>query len=237
MAHMTTFAQRPVAAVLFDLDGTLLDTLPDIARALNRALNDEGFAALPLEEVLAGVGRGAAVLVERMTAGRAVDETTRARILDGFFRHYEALHHAADAAVRPFEGVRECLDRLRERGDRLAVVTNKRRDLALRSLEDGGVLDAFELVVGGDTCTERKPHPEPLLHALRTLGVSAQAAVMVGDSSNDVDAARAAGVPVVVVPYGYNGGEDPRTLQADAHVSGLAELPALLAATAARDSA
>ena len=98
-------------------------------------------------------------------------------------------------------------------------------------------MDAFELVVGGDTCTERKPHPEPLLHALRSLGVSAQAAIMVGDSSNDVDAARAAGVPVVVVPYGYNGGEDPRALKADAHVSGLAQLPALLAATAARDSA
>ena len=112
-----------------------------------------------------------------------------------------------------------------------------RRELALRSLEDGGVLDAFELVVGGDTCRERKPHPEPLLHALRTLGVPTEAALMVGDSSNDVDAARAAGVPVVVVPYGYNGGEDPRLLNADAHVSGLAELPALLAATAARDSA
>jgi phosphoglycolate phosphatase len=232
---MTTFTHRPLAAVLFDLDGTLLDTLPDIATALNRALIAEGYDALPLETVLEGVGRGAAVLVERMTAGRPVDAATRERILAGFFTHYESLHHAADAAVQPFPGVRECLDQLRERGYRLAVVTNKRRDLALRSLADGGVLDAFELVVGGDTCRERKPHPEPLLHALQQMGLPVEAALMVGDSSNDVDAARAAGIPVVVVPYGYNGGEDPRTLPADAHVSGLAELPGLLAAIPAQD--
>jgi phosphoglycolate phosphatase len=234
---MTTFAHLPLNTVLFDLDGTLLDTLPDIATALNRALEEEGFEALPIEQVLAGVGRGAAVLVQRMTAGRAVEDATRQRILAGFFRHYERLHHQQNATVQPYAGVEECLDRLRSRGYRLAVVTNKRRDLALRSLEDGGVLDAFELVVGGATCVERKPHPAPLLHALRVLDVPIQAALMVGDSSNDVDAARAAGMPVVVVPYGYNGGEDPRLLKADAHVSGLAELPGLLAAQPARDSA
>ena len=237
MAPMTTFAQRPIQAILFDLDGTLLDTLPDIARALNRALLAEGLAALPLATVLAGVGRGAAVLVDRVTAAQSLDATGRARILAGFFHHYEALHADRDVLVQPFAGVRECLDVLRSRGYRLAVVTNKRRDLALCSLADGGVLDVFELVVGGDTCAQHKPHPAPLLHALRVLGVPVTAALMVGDSSNDVSAAQAAGIPVVVVPSGYNGGEDPRLLPADAHVEGLAQLPGLLAATAARDSA
>jgi phosphoglycolate phosphatase len=234
---MTLFAHLPLSAVLFDLDGTLLDTLPDIAEALNRALADEALPALPISTILAGVGRGAAVLVDKMTAAAEVDAPRRARILDGFFRHYEALHHTADTRVKPFPGVPECLTELRGRGYRLAVVTNKRRDLALRSLEDGGVLEAFELVVGGDTCRERKPHPEPLLHALRELGVPVTQALMIGDSSNDVDAARAAGMPVVVVPYGYNGGEDPRLLPADAHICGFAELPALVAAHAVRVSA
>lgn len=234
---MSRFAHLPIAAVLFDLDGTLLDTLPDIAEALNRALRDEGLAPLPVNEVLAGVGRGAAVLVERMTSEAPDDPALRSRVLAGFFTHYEALHHTSSARVAPFPGVIDCLQTLRERGYRLAVVTNKRRDLALRSLEDGGILGAFEAVVGGDTCAERKPHPAPLWHALGLLRVPVEAALMVGDSSNDVDAARAAGVPVVVVPYGYNGGEDPRLLPADAHVDGLAELPYLMAAMAARDSA
>jgi phosphoglycolate phosphatase len=237
MMAMSRFAHRPLAAVLFDLDGTLLDTLPDIALALNRALEEAALAPLPLETVLAGVGRGAAVLVERMTAGVPLEAAQRAHILERFFAHYEALHHAQDARVRAFPGVHECLERLRSRGYRLAVVTNKRRDLALRSLADGGVLDAFELVVGGDTCAERKPHPAPLWHALARLNVPVGAALMVGDSSNDVDAARAAGLPVVVVPYGYNGGEDPRRLPADAHVTTLAELPDLLPAHAVPDSA
>jgi phosphoglycolate phosphatase len=237
MLPMSLFADRPLSAVLFDLDGTLLDTLPDIAEALNRALVEDGLPPLPLATVLAGVGRGAAVLVDKLTAGQAVDATARSRILDRFFHHYEALHHAHSARVQAFPGARECLDVLRARGYRLAVVTNKRRDLALRSLADGGVLDAFEIVVGGDTCAERKPHPAPLLYALECLQLPVTAALMVGDSSNDVDAARAAGMPVVVVPYGYNGGEDPRRLPADAHVSGLAELPGLLAAMAVADSA
>jgi phosphoglycolate phosphatase len=236
MRAMTTFAHLPLTTVLFDLDGTLLDTLPDIACALNRALHDEGLAERPLEEVLAGVGRGAAVLIDRMTAQQP-DPLLRERVLAGFFSHYEALHRKGASTVRAFAGVRGCLDELLLRGFRLAVVTNKRRDLALRSLEDGGVLDAFELVVGGDTCRHRKPHPEPLLYALSALNQDPSAALMVGDSANDVDAARAAGLPVVVVPYGYNGGEDPRLLVADAHVSGLAELPGLLPSRPARDSA
>ena len=233
---MTTFAHLPLTTVLFDLDGTLLDTLPDIAAALNRALKEEGLPEQPLEAVLAGVGRGAAVLIERMTPCPP-EPRLHGRLLERFFWHYEALHRHGASTVRAFEGVRPCLDELKTRGYRLAVVTNKRRDLALRSLEDGGVLDAFELVVGGDTCAQRKPHPEPLLHAVRELGQPPSAALMVGDSANDVDAARGAGIPVVVVPYGYNGGEDPRLLVADAHVAGLAELPGLLPSRPARDSA
>ena len=110
-------------------------------------------------------------------------------------------------------------------------MTNKQRSLAVRTLQATGLASNLKVVVGGDSGPHRKPHPGPLLAALEELGVAAEAGLMVGDSTNDVAAARGAGLPVWVVPYGYNEGQDPRELPCDGIIESLAELPALLRAT------
>jgi phosphoglycolate phosphatase len=227
-AGLLSFSGRPVEGVLFDLDGTLLDTVGDIARALNAALTEAGFAARPLGAVRAGVGRGAAMLIRRVLVAESPDAATEERLLERFFTHYEALHAEGTSHSPPFPGVVEGLGRLSDWGVPMAVVTNKRQDLAVAALEDAGLLQAFRLVVGGDTCPTRKPEPGPLLHALGILGVAPARALMVGDSANDVHAARAAGLPVLCVPYGYTEGSDPRSLPADAFIESIGHLPGLL---------
>ena len=217
-------------AVLFDLDGTLLDTAADIALALNRALGEQGSATIPLDQVRAMIGRGAPLLVSRAWAhlGHAPDETLHARLLDRFFHHYAALDERTESAAQPYDGALQALSGLHAAGLRIAVVTNKQHrfaDSLVRSLGLGAWVD---LVVGGDTCAHRKPDPEPLWFACATLAVAPGTALMVGDSINDVQAARAAGIPVVCVPYGYNEGRDPRDLPCDALIESLAELPSLL---------
>lgn len=227
-ASPSVLSGRRVDAVLFDLDGTLLDTVGDIAAALNRALEEGGYAPRPLEVVRAGVGRGAAVLIQRVLAGEALASGVEERLLERFFAHYEALHETGDTRTVAFPGVLEGVHALHARGLPLGVVTNKRHDLALAALGDAGLLDAFRIVVGGDTCPTRKPDPGPLHYALQHLGVAPGAALMVGDSANDVRAARAAGMPVLCVPYGYTEGTDPRELDSDGMIDSLAQLPGWL---------
>jgi phosphoglycolate phosphatase len=225
-----SFGGRRVAGVLFDLDGTLLDTAADIALALARALGDEGHPGPDETLVRAMIGRGAPMLVERAVArlGLPLDAQAKARVLERFFHHYGWLQDEAQAAAVPFAGVVEGLSELHAAGLPLAVVTNKQHRFALQLLERLGLSPFVTAVVGGDSCERRKPDPQPLLHACGLLGVPVGAALMVGDSVNDVLAARAAGMPVVCVPYGYNEGNDPRTLACDAFVETVAALPALL---------
>lgn len=226
-----TAATACLGGVLFDLDGTLVDTAADIALALNAALAE--FEVAPLEErrVRDLIGRGAAVLIERALAQRGVDADAalRERVFARFLAQYHHLHHAGHSTAQAYPGAFEGLSTLRARGLKLAVVTNKQRSLAILTLRHAGLAPLFELVVGGDTCAERKPRPEPLLHAGRALGFAPAALLMVGDSANDVTAARAAGMPVWCVPYGYNEGVDPRSLPCDRFVESLAELPACVA--------
>jgi phosphoglycolate phosphatase len=222
---------RPLHAVLFDLDGTLLDTAADIALALNRALTDRGIANLPGAQVRKMIGKGAPVLMSRALAanGLAPDDALHAVLLDRFFHHYGRLHeHAGESTAEPYPGAAEGLAALREAGLKIAVVTNKQQSFAIALLQRLGLSEDIDLVVGGDTCDRRKPDPQPLQFACETLDVEVTAALMVGDSVNDVLAARAAGMPVLCVPYGYNEGEDPRTLPCDGFVETLAELPGLL---------
>jgi phosphoglycolate phosphatase len=225
----------PVAAVLFDLDGTLLDTAGDIALALNRALADEGLGGLPVATVRTLVGRGSPVLVERALerVGPGADAATRARLLERFFGHYQDVHDSGESNSVAYPGALEGVVALAARGLPLAVVTNKQQGLARQALADAGLLEAFRVVVGGDSCARRKPDPEPLLFACARLGVAPAAALMVGDSVNDVRAARAAGIRVLCVPYGYNEGEDPRRLPCDGFLETLAELAPLLATNGA----
>jgi len=219
-----------LGAVLFDLDGTLLDTAADIARALNRTLAERGWAPLPVSDVARMIGRGSPILIERAAAaqGQALSETDQAAMVERFFEHYGALEEADESDAQAYPGASDTLRTLHESGVRVAVVTNKQHRFAKALLERLDLMRWVDVVVGGDTCERRKPDPQPLLFACESLAVPASQALMVGDSINDVSAARAANIPVVCVPYGYNEGKDPRTLACDAMIDTLAGLPKLL---------
>jgi phosphoglycolate phosphatase len=221
----------PLRAVLLDLDGTLLDTVEDIAKALNRALTEIRFAALPAAEVRNMIGGGAPTLIDRAIArlGGAANTDSRAILLQRFEFHYGRLHRLKLARARVYPGAAQGLRELQELGLKLAVVTNKARPFAVELLNQLGLGEWIDLVVGGECCPRRKPSPEPLLFACSGLDIESREALMVGDSVNDVVAARAAGIPVVCVPYGYNEGRDPRELTCDAFIESLAELPRVLA--------
>jgi phosphoglycolate phosphatase len=222
-------AARP-QALLFDLDGTLLDTAGDIALALARAFADHGHAAPAPEAVRRMIGKGAPILVERAAAAMSLplDAARHAALLERFFHHYGRLQEVDECAAEPYPGAREALAALHAAGLPLAVVTNKQHRFACGLLERLALAPYLRLVVGGDSCERRKPDPMPLLHACAQLGVAPPQAWMVGDSVNDVQAARAAGIPVYCVPYGYNEGADPRSLPCDGLLETLAELPGRL---------
>jgi phosphoglycolate phosphatase len=220
----------PVRAVLFDLDGTLLDTVADIHLALNRALAEQGSAPLPLEYVRTLIGRGAPILVQRVVARLSARPwpVDAVLLLQRFYFHYDALHERQEYEARVYPGVAAGLARLHAEGMRVGVVTNKPRHTAAALLVRLGLSQWIDVVVGGDTAAQRKPHPQPLLHACAALQVLPAHTLMVGDSSIDVQAARAAGMRIVCVPYGYNEGADPRALPCDAFIDSVAELVELL---------
>jgi phosphoglycolate phosphatase len=178
------------------------------------------------------VGRGSPILIERAAAaqGRVIGDAVRAQMLERFFHHYGELEELDEDTAQPYAGAAESLRELHEAGLRTAVVTNKQHAQADALLERLGLRRWVDVVVGGDTCTRRKPDPQPLLFACESLHVPSSVSLMVGDSVNDVQAARAAGIPIVCVTYGYNEGRDPRTLDCDAFLDTLAGLPALLQA-------
>jgi phosphoglycolate phosphatase len=219
-----------LAGVLFDLDGTLVDTAADIALALNRTMVEYDFEAVAEDDVRRMVGRGSPILIERAAAsqGRAIDAATEAAMVERFFHHYGHVEESSEGSSQPYAGAAESLRILHDAELRTAVVTNKQHRFAAALLKRLGLADWVDVVVGGDTCVQRKPDPQPLLFACETLNVPPSASLMVGDSINDVQAARAAGIPIVCVSYGYNEGRDPRTLDCDVLLDSLAELPALL---------
>jgi phosphoglycolate phosphatase len=194
-------------AVLFDLDGTLVDSVPDIAIAVDGMLAEFGRAPAGEAQVRGWVGNGGRMLVRRALAGDAAgvpdEDPLLPRAMDVFFDHYT---RSNGTASRLYPGVREALDALRARGLPLATVTNKPARFVAPLYERLGILSHFAELVGGDTLPVRKPDPAPLLLACARLAVEPRAALMIGDSRNDIEAARAAGCPVVAVDYGYNYG-------------------------------
>jgi phosphoglycolate phosphatase len=226
-ASPPTLHGRP--ALVFDLDGTLVDSLPDLAAALNRLLVAEGRRRLALDEVKPMIGDGVAKLVERAVAatGPASDPA-----LPALIRHFVADYEAhAVVATRPFPGVPETLADLRAQGYALAVCTNKPYAATIVVLERLRLAGWFEAVVAGDSLAVRKPDARPLLSAIARLQAGPEAAVMVGDNANDIATARGAGVPVVAVAYGYS--RDPiRTLGADVVIERFDQLPRALATLA-----
>jgi phosphoglycolate phosphatase len=219
-----------VRAVLFDLDGTLLDTVADITLALNGALADARLAGLGEEEVRTMIGRGVPMLIERAVTRLGAHSSDSELLLERFHSHYERIHTHEQIRTRAYPGVAEGLAVLRGMGLRLAVVTNKPEAASTALLTRLSLKQWIGVVIGGNGVRHRKPHPEPLLAACSRLAVAPADALMVGDSLTDVQAARAAGLRVVCVPYGYNEGADPRTLPCDAFVESIADLPALVRA-------
>lgn len=218
-----------VDAIAFDLDGTLLDTLGDLAHAMNATLADDGCAPLPTETIRDLVGKGIPSLARRAYAiarGEAPGDAELEAIVARYFAHYAASLGERSA---PYPGVGEGLARLRSAGIPLAVVTNKATRFVMPHLERTAFGGWFDAIVGGDDAEAKKPAAAPLALAATRLRVDVRRVLMVGDSANDVACARAAGAPVVVVPYGYREGRAVQDLAADAIVGSLDDLPERLA--------
>jgi phosphoglycolate phosphatase len=219
------------------MDGTLVDTLPDIAAAINVALAEMHLQSVPAERIGVFIGKGPRSLAQRVLDEQpSLDAAQRLALLDtliaGYVKNYEP---RIGTAARAYPGVRDALVSLRAQGRKLAVVTNAMQHLAERVLTRFDLLDLFALVLGGDRVARGKPDAGPLLEACRVLGVAPAAALMVGDSENDVIAARAAGCPVVAVPYGYNAGQPASSLGCDI-VQDFAALPGWVAGYPARQN-
>ena len=213
-------------SVILDLDGTLMDTAGEIVVAMDRTLDELALPRVPADAVRTMIGRGVRKLVER-----ALEQLgASARIdVDAAVARFEA-HYAQTVATQagPFPGVTEGLERLHVAGFKLAVVTNKPRFFTEQLLERAGIDRFFDAVVAGDDGIRRKPHGDMLEAACRTMGSAPSETLMLGDSDNDVEAARAAGCPVWCVPYGYNEGRSPETLACDRIVVTVEEAARLL---------
>lgn len=195
-------SQRPIA--VFDLDGTLADTAPDLVGALNAVLGSEGLPALPFEKARDLIGAGARALLQRglSEAGHPPAEPERMEKLFTAFVAYYSDHLNDHSAL--FPGVPEALDRLADEGWILAVCTNKFETQSLRLLDLLGIGNRFAAICGRDTFPHSKPDPRHLTLTIDRAGGFAQRAVMIGDSGTDISTARAAGIPVVAVPFGYS---------------------------------
>jgi len=211
----------PPLTILIDLDGTLMDTVPDLAAAANRMRRDFGLPPLPVRRIGRYVGKGTGILIHRTLSddldGR-VDERTFLKGRESFNRHY---HEVNGRETAVFEGVRDGLRALAGAGLKLACVTNKPREFTLPLLERLGLSGWFAQVVTGDDVKALKPDPEPLLEACRRLGCRPSEALMIGDSANDLRAAQAAGMTALLVETGYNEGAPLASLEGEAGLEGI----------------
>ena len=217
------------ATIVFDLDGTLVDSAPDLTAALNAALVDAGRPTVDPATVRHLVGHGARALIERgLALSGGGDEATVARALPVFLDHYAA--HIADG-TRPYPGCEEALDALAACGSVLAICTNKPVALSRKLIAAMGWETRFAANLGGDSLTVRKPDPAPLLAAIVAAGGDPATAVFVGDTAVDVATARAAGVAVIVCAFGF-ADRAAAELGADAVIASFAELGAAIAKVA-----
>lgn len=190
------------AVIAFDLDGTLVDTAPDLIATLNVLLVEEGLPVLPIDQARPYIGHGARRLLQRgfLAAGAVLDPGREETLFERFLPHY--LGRIADES-RPFPGCVEALKALRADGARLSVCTNKPTDLSVALLEALEMLPLFDAVVGRDSAPAPKPDPRHLEAAVSAAGGSLARSLLVGDSSTDAAAARAAGAPLILVSFGY----------------------------------
>ncbi|HYP84252.1 phosphoglycolate phosphatase [Variovorax sp.] len=230
---LPSLALSDLDAVIVDLDGTMVDTLGDFEVALNGMLREMALPAITRAQIRNMVGKGSEHLIrsvlQRVRGGRAPDEALAREAWERYSRHYLAVN-GQHSTVYP--GVAQGLAALRAAGLRLACLTNKPGAFAGPLLASKGLARHFDLVFGGDAFERKKPDPLPLVKTCEALGFMRGRTLMVGDSSNDAQAARAAGCPVVLMSYGYNHGESIDEVDADGWLDSLADLPpALLAGT------
>ena len=216
------------ATIAFDLDGTLVDTAPDLIGALNVVLGERGLAHVPQEAARVLVGKGARALIARgfALAGEPLDEAEVSGLVTRFIEAYRA---RIASESRAFQGLEPALQSLQQAGARLCVCTNKRTDLSLALLDALGLTSRFVTVTGADKAPRPKPDASHFLAAIAEAGGDLSRSLMVGDSENDVRSAHAAGAPVVVVSFGYTE-TAPQDLGGDALIHQFADLPAAVEA-------
>lgn len=222
------------SAVLFDLDGTLVDSIPDLAASVNAMLQEMELPELSIEKISTFLGKGRDHLL-KLSLNEASRQQNETKTLDTavgvdvdfekaielFTKHYH--HQLENSSSILFPGVEDGLKMFQQAGCQLAVVTNKPIEFVPQLLEQVGIEGYFEILIGGNTCTQKKPHPMPFLYACEQLNIEPHEALVIGDSGNDSIAARQAGIDVLIVPYGYNEGKSVQTLDCDGIVSTIVE--------------
>lgn len=219
-----------IRAAIIDLDGTMLHTAPDFHVAVNRMRQDLDLPPLAIETITNFVGKGTENLIRRVLSvdfGPQEVEAHFSLALQSYQRHYLEINGDYSSI---YPGAQEGLKALRAKGLRLACVTNKPIALALPLLEKNGLRHYFEIVYGGDSLQKKKPDPYPLLKVCEDFALQPPQVVAIGDSSNDAQAARAAGCRVVNVPYGYNHGEPIQKVDSDGIVATLLDAADLISA-------
>ena len=215
---------QDIRLVAFDLDGTLIDSVPDLAAAVDAMLVELGMVAVGEAKVRDWVGNGSRKLVERALEN-VLERMPEAALLeaahDAFLRHY---HAAPCERTRVYPGVREALDALESRSIILTLITNKPAAFIDPILEALELRHYFRATLGGDSLPEKKPHPAPLLHLAARYDIDPSRCLMVGDSRHDVEAGKRAGFRTLAVPYGYNHGEPVVSSEPDGVVESLREL-------------
>ena len=217
-----------IGAAIIDLDGTMLDTMPDFHVALNGMRADLGLASITAARIAPMIGKGSENLIRSVLAldydAATVDQRFDAAMAS-YQRHYLAINGQHSVL---FDGVIEGLQAMRANGLRLACVTNKPIAFTTPLLALKGLAGYFDVVYGGDSLAQKKPHPLPLLQVCRDFDMAPAAVVAIGDSSNDAEAARAAGCPVLTVPYGYNHGRPVQEIDTDGIVDSLLSAATLI---------
>ncbi|WP_020407765.1 phosphoglycolate phosphatase [Hahella ganghwensis] len=225
---LTRIKERQFQLALFDLDGTLVDSVPDLADAIDHSLVDMGLPAAGEAKVRLWVGNGAPMLVKRslahalsLSSTETVPDTTYHKAYLSFLDYYQG-HFANRSAL--YKGTRNLLEHWHQQGIAIGLITNKPGQFTGPLCRELGISDFFSIMLSGDTLPVKKPDPEPLLHACRELGVATTDTIMIGDSVHDLNAARAADIPAVCVSYGYNHGENICEAGPDLLVDSLTEL-------------
>jgi len=219
---------RKPEMILIDVDGTLVDSVPDLAYCVDELMKAMGREPHGEAKVRNWVGNGVERLCRRALVGQLEGEPSDADFEKAYPVFLDLYAQNTSKRSRLYPGVSEGLEYLKAQGYQLGCVTNKAAQFTIPLLKDLGIHDDFGIVVSGDTLPVKKPDPQPLLHAAAHFGVSAGQSLMLGDSQSDVKAARAAGFQIICMSYGYNHGEDIRQYQPDAVIDSMVELQELL---------